>query len=267
MKKVLLFAAAALVVSLLSCAKNASGGDTSLADLKKRGTFVLGLDDSFPPMGFRDEAGEIVGFDIDLATEVASRLGVKFKAQPIDWDAKEMELSTGKIDCIWNGFTMTKEREEALEFTKPYLDNNQSLVVKADSGINSLDDMAGKRVGVQSGSSAQEAIEANPKFDSSVKEKVMFKDNVTALNDLEIGGIDGVVMDSIVADYSIIATGGPFAVVGAPLAKEAYGVAFRKGDKALRDEVQKTMEDMAKDGTVARISTKWFGHDISVIGK
>lgn len=255
------------MASVTGCAKKSAQGDTSLDALKKRGEFVLGLDDSFPPMGFRDENGEIVGFDIDLAKEAAGRLSVKFKAQPIDWDAKEMELSTGKIDCIWNGFTITEERKEALEFTEPYLDNNQSLVVKAGSGINSLADMAGRTVGVQSGSSAQEAIEANSEFAASVKEQVMFKDNVTALNDLEIGGIDGVVMDSIVADYSIIATGGPFVVIDEPLAKEAYGIAFRKGDVALRDAVQKTLEDMAKDGTVARISTKWFGHDISVIGK
>lgn len=252
----------------ISCSKGINkGGDNSLSELKKRGKFVLGLDDSFPPMGFRDESGEIVGFDIDLAREVAKRLGVKFVAQPIDWDAKEMELSTGKIDCIWNGFTITAEREKELEFTVPYLNNNQSLVVKAGSGINSLEDMKDKRVGVQSGSSAQEAIEANPQFASQVKERIMFKDNVTALNDLEIGGIDGVVMDSIVADYSIMATGGPFAVVDKPLAKEAYGVAFRKGDVALRDGVQEALQEMAKDGTAARISTKWFGHDITVIGK
>jgi polar amino acid transport system substrate-binding protein len=270
MKKLakIMIAAAAAAVCLAGCSKKGkAAGDSSLADLKKRGVFILGLDDSFPPLGFRDENNEIVGYDIDLAKEVAKRLGVEFKAQPIDWDAKEMELSTGKIDCIWNGFTMTAERSEALDFTKPYLDNEQVLVVKSDSGIASLKDMAGKTVGLQSGSSAQEAVDGNAEFASSLKDKVMFKDNVTALNDLEIGGVDGVVMDSVVANYSIAATKKPFTVIEEPLSKEEYGVAFRKGDDSLRDEVQKTLEAMQADGTVTAVSVKWFGRDISVIGK
>lgn len=271
MKKIKLACAVLAAAAIVSgCSKKNGGksaGDSSLSSLKERGEFVIGLDDSFPPLGFRDETGEITGYDIDLAKEVAARMGVSFKAQPIDWDAKEMELSSGKIDCIWNGFTMTKEREEALDFTKPYLSNEQVLVVRADSGIKSLSDMKGKTVGLQSGSSAQEAVDGNAEFAESLKRQVMFKDNVTALNDLDIGGVDGVVMDSVVANYSIAMTGRPFVVAGEALAKESYGVAFRKGDKALRDEAQKILEEMAKDGTVEAISNRWFGRDISVIGK
>ncbi|HAH61231.1 MAG TPA: amino acid ABC transporter substrate-binding protein [Treponema sp.] len=260
--------AALSAVAFTGCRKtDKSAGDSSLAELKSRGVFVLGLDDSFPPLGFRDENNEIVGYDIDLAKEVAKRLGVEFKAQPIDWDAKEMELNTGKIDCIWNGFTITKERGDALAFTKPYLNNEQVLIVRNDSGIKSLADMKGKNVGLQSGSSAQEAVDGNASFASSLKKQIMFKDNVTALNDLTIGGVDGVVMDSVVADYSIAATGKPFTVIEEPLAQEEYGVAFRKSDAALRDEVQKQLEDMQKDGTVTAVSIKWFGRDISVIGR
>ena len=260
--------AAVVSVCFAGCKKQTkSNSDTSLSDLKGRGTFVLGLDDSFPPLGFRNENNEIVGYDIDLAKEVAKRLGVEFKTQPIDWDAKEMELNTGKIDCIWNGFTMTKEREEALSFTKPYLNNEQVLVVRTDSGITSLAGMAGKIVGLQSGSSAQEAVDGSVDFAGSIKKQVLFKDNVTALNDLEIRGVDGVVMDSVVADYSIAATKKPFTVIGEPLSKEEYGVAFRKGDIVLRDEVQKILEEMQNDGTATAVSVKWFGRDISVIGK
>jgi polar amino acid transport system substrate-binding protein len=260
--------AAVVSVCFAGCRKQTkTNGDTSLSDLKSRGVFVLGLDDSFPPLGFRNENNEIVGYDIDLAKEVAKRLGAEFKAQPIDWDAKEMELNTGKIDCIWNGFTITKEREEALAFTKPYLNNEQVLVVRNDSGIKSLADMSGKVVGLQSGSSAQEAVNGNAGFAGSIKNQILFKDNVTALNDLEIRGVDGVVMDSVVADYSIAATKKPFSVIDEPLSKEEYGVAFRKGDIALRDEVQKILEEMQKDGTAAAVSIKWFGRDISVIGK
>ena len=257
-----------IVLGSTGCKKQniASARDTSLDDLISRGVFVLGLDDSFPPLGFRNADGEIVGYDIDLAKEAAKRLGVEFKAQPIDWGAKEMELNTGKIDCIWNGFTMTKEREEALSFTKPYLKNAQVLVVRNDSGIASLKDMAGKTIAVQSGSSAQEAVDGNEEFSRSLKEQVRLKDNVTALNDLEIRGVDGVVMDSVVANYSIAATGKPFIVIDEALSYENYGIAFRKGNAALRDKVQSVLEDMQKDGTITAVSVKWFGRDISVIG-
>ena len=137
MKKTVVFviALAALVSAAFVGCKKTGGTDNSLADLKARGEFVLGLDDSFPPMGFRDENNEIVGFDIDLAKEVANRLGVKFRAQPINWDAKEQELSTGNIDCIWNGLTITEERKAMLSFSKPYLANEQIVVIRKNSGM------------------------------------------------------------------------------------------------------------------------------------
>ena len=235
--------------------------------IKARGTFVLGLDDSFPPLGFRDDNNEIVGYDIDLAKEVAKRMGLTFKAQPIDWDAKEMELETGKIDCIWNGFTITDDRKAALSMSFAYLNNEQVLVVRKDSGITTLDDMKGKVIGIQSGSSAQEAVDDNPDFKKGLADIVSFKDNITALNDLKIGGVDGVVMDSVVANYSITQTGEPFEVVSQALANEEYGIGFRKKEPELRDEVEKILKEMAADGTIAEISAKWFGKDISVVAK
>ena len=256
---------AASVLALVSCSKSQSVNENAVEDLKSRGVFVLGLDDSFPPLGFRSDDNEIVGYDIDLAKEVAKRLGVEFKAQPIDWDAKEMELETGKIDCIWNGFTITEERKDALSFTEAYLNNDQVLVVRADSGINSLSDMKGKTIGIQSGSSAQEAVDDNQAFSSSIGKTISFKDNVTALNDLDIGGVDAVVMDSIVANYSIVQTKKPFVVIDEALAAEAYGIGFRKSEPALRDEVWKILLEMKADGTLAAIGQKWFGKDISAI--
>ena len=259
---------AAAVFALAGCKKsNKKNDNDAVSAIKGRGVFVLGLDDSFPPLGFRSDDNEIVGYDIDLAKEVAKRLGVDFRAQPIDWDAKEMELSTGKIDCIWNGLTITPEREEALALTKAYLNNDQVLVVRNDGAIKTLADAAGKKVGIQSGSSAQDAVEANPDFKASLKELVAFRENLTALNDLETRGIDGVVMDSIVAAYDIAQSGKPLTIVTEVLAKEGYGIAFRKNDIKLRDAVQSTLEEMAKDGTVEAISKKWFGSDITVIGK
>ena len=267
MKKLLCAALiAAAVLSMTGCKKSNKKSDSdAVSALKSRGVFVLGLDDSFPPLGFRSEDNEVVGYDIDLAKEVAKRLGVDFRAQPIDWDAKEMELETGKIDCIWNGFTITEERKNALSFTEAYLNNDQVLVVRTDSGINSLADMKGKIVGIQSGSSAQEAVDDNAAFASAISKLIMFKDNITALNDLDIGGVDGVVMDSVVANYSIAQTKKPFKVIDESLANEGYGVGFRKAEPELRDAVWNILKEMQKDGTVTAISQKWFGRDISVI--
>ncbi len=266
MKKIIfavLMAASLLCVT--GCKKNEKSKVDPVTALKNRGFFVLGLDDSFPPLGFRNDDNEIVGYDIDLAKEVAKRLGVEFRAQPIDWDAKEMELEIGKIDCIWNGFTITEDRKKALSFTEAYLNNDQVLVVRNDSGINSLSGMEGKVVGLQIGSSAQEAVDDNAVFASSVSNMIMFKDNITALNDLGIGGVDGVIMDSVVANYSIAQTKKPFKVIDESLANEGYGIGFRKNEPELRDAVWKILKEMQADGTVAAISTKWFGRDISTI--
>ncbi len=267
MKKIMLAVLmAAAVVTITGCKKaNKKSTGDAVSALKERGVFVLGLDDSFPPLGFRSEDNEIVGYDIDLAKEVAKRLGVEFRAQPIDWDAKEMELETGKIDCIWNGFTITEERKNALSFTEAYLNNDQVLVVREKSGINSLADVAGMVVGIQSGSSAQEAVDDNAAFASSISKLIMFKDNITALNDLDIGGLDGVVMDSVVANYSIAQTKKPFKVIDESLANEGYGIGFRKNEPELRDAVWNILKEMQADGTVTAISQKWFGRDISVI--
>ena len=267
MKKILCAALlAAAVISLAGCKKSEKkGSKDAVAALRERGTFVLGLDDSFPPLGFRDDNNEIVGYDIDLAKEVAKRLGVDFRAQPIDWDAKEMELETGKIDCIWNGFTITEERKNALSFSEAYLNNAQVLVVRADSGINTLADAKNKIIGIQSGSSAQEAVDDNASFASSISKLIMFKDNITALNDLDIGGVDGVVMDSVVANYSIAQTKKPFKVIDESLADEGYGIGFRKNEPELRDAVWTILKEMQADGTVTAIGQKWFGRDISTI--
>ena len=228
------------ILGLASCAKNEN-------------EFVLGLDDAFPPMGFRNEDNEIVGYDIDLGKEVAKRLGLTFRAQPISWSA--------------NGLSITTERLAALSFTKPYLNNAQVVIVRANSGIKTLSDLAGKNLGVQAGSSAADAIDGNPAFKKSLKEIFDFGDNLTALGDLEVGGLDGIAMDKVVAEYCLTITKKPFVILDETLAPEQYGVAFKKDNTELRDKVQKALEDMAADGTIAEISKKWFGSDISIVGK
>lgn len=269
MKKLLLILSLALIaLSVLGAAgaKEASG-DQSLQKVLDKGVFVLGLDDSFPPMGYRNEQNEIVGFDIDLAKEVTKRMGVTLKLQPIDWNAKEQELNTGNIDCIWNGFTITEERRQVINFSAPYVDNAQVAVVKGDSTVKTLADLAGKRVGIQAGSSASDAVYGNEAFAKSLRAVIEVKDNLTALMDLEIGGVDAVVLDLFVAVDNIQRSGKNFKILDEHLSSEEYGIGFRKNDQALRDEVQKHLEAMAADGTLAKISTAWFGSDITVISK
>lgn len=253
--------------ALLFAGGSQDGTDNSLDDVLEKGTFIMGLDDSFPPMGFRNDDNEIVGYDVDLAREVCRRMGVELVLQPVDWAAKEMELNTKKIDCIWNGFTMTPEREEAMCFSKPYLRNAQVVVVRADSPYQTLADLAGTTVGLQAGSSAQEALDSAADFKVSLADVAEFKDNLTALLDLELRGIDAVVMDLLVANDSIRRSGKDFRILDESLAPENYGIGFRKNDVALMSRVQEILEEMAADGTVAQIAGEWFGADISVIGK
>ncbi len=273
MKKIisLLIVAVLLTVCVTGCKKtqknDSSSADNSLEKVLKQKQFVLGLDDSFPPYGYRDDTNQIVGYDIDLATEVCKRLGVSLVCQPIDWNAKDQELNTGKIDCIWNGLTITPEREEAILFSKPYVDNSQVVAVKKDSTIRTLEDLAGKKLGLQAGSSAADALEKVPEFKNSLKEIIEFKENLTALMDLEIGGVDGVLLDIGVAQQCIDHEKLYCIILEESVSSEKYGIGFRKNDKALCEAVENQLLEMVKDGTMKEIDFKWFKGDKSVIGK
>jgi len=242
-------------------------GDQSWDKVKEKGEFVLGLDESFPPMGFRDDKNEIVGYDIDLAKEVASRLGVKLKLQPINWDSKDLELSTGNIDCIWNGFTIKEDRKEKVLFSDPYMNNQQVLVVMANSSYKSLADLAGKTVSLQATSSAADALNSKADFKASLKEVVELPDNTKCLMDLQTGNADAVVMDEIVARYFVQVKGEKYRILDEGLGAEEYGIGFRKADVQLTTKINDTLKEMAKDGKIAEISNKWFGKDISTIAK
>ncbi len=241
--------------------------DQSWDKIKEKGELVLGLDESFPPMGFRDEDNNIVGYDIDLAKEVASRLGVKLILQPINWDSKDQELKTGNIDCIWNGFSINEERKQNILFSDPYMKNNQVVVVTADSKFKTLADLKGKSVSLQATSSAADAVEKNTDFKNSLKDVVELKDNTLCLMDLKTGNTDGVVMDEIVARYQIKMNSEKYRILDESLAAEEYGVGFRKGDLQLMTQVNDTLKAMAKDGKITEISNKWFGKDISIVEK
>lgn len=241
-----------------------AGEDKSLDSIKEKGKFILGLDDSFPPMGFRDENNEIVGFDIDLAKEVTARMGVELVVQPISWDSKEMELNSGNIDCIWNGMSINDERKEAMNLSEAYLRNDMVFVVLDSSAYNSQADLAGKNVAVQNGSSAQEILEGS-EFKGQAGSIIGYDDNVTAFMDLDANGVDAVFLDSVVANYFITSKNKPYRILSDVLYEEEYAIGFRKNDQALRDEVQKILSEMKADGKVGEISTKWFGSDITII--
>ena len=271
MKKIIgLLFSITLVVSLVACSgnnKSDSGNDESLNYILEKGEFVLGLDDSFPPMGFRDEEDNIVGFDIDLAEAVAKKLGVKLVIQPIDWTAKEEELNTKNIDCIWNGFSINEERLEQVTMSKPYLGNTISFVVVNDNSIETVDDMVGKRLAVQSGSSAEDALDLddNKELKDSLAEINAFATYETALLDLETGNSDAVLMDSVVANYMIYEVGKDFIILDESLVAEEYGIGFRKGEEALCAAVEDALSELKGEGVIEEISTKWFGSDITLI--
>jgi len=246
---------------------NSDTADKSWDKVKEKGEFVLGLDDSFPPMGYRDDKNEIVGYDIDLAKEVALRLGVKLKLQPINWKTKEQELNTGNIDCIWNGFSIDDERKKNVLFSDPYMNNQQVLVVMADSSYTSQADLAGKTVSLQAGSTAGKALNSKADFKASLKEVVELENNNMCLLDLKAGGVDAVAMDEVVARYYIQVKGDKYKVLDEGLAAEEYGIGFRKADVQLMTKVNDTLKEMAKDGEIAKISEKWIGKDISTVGK
>lgn len=239
-------------------------GDVSLSKVKEKGEFVLGLDDSFPPMGFRNENNEIVGFDIDVATEVCARMGVTLKLQPISWDAKEKELNSGNIDCIWNGMSVDEERARAMNLSEPYMKNRMVLVVLGDTTYMSQADLEGKKVGVQTGSTADKILAAS-ELSAKLAETINFKDNVTAFMDLEVKGVDAVFLDEVVANEFIAKQGKNYRVLQDGLAEEDYAIGFRKNDQLLRDEVQKILGEMKADGKLAEISTKWFGKDVTTV--
>lgn len=221
---------------------------------------VIGIDDKFAPMGFRDENNEIVGFDIDYAKAAAEKMGLEPVFQPIDWSAKESELNSGRIDLIWNGYTITEERKGKVLFTKPYLKNSQVIVTLADSPISAISELAGKVVGLQSLSSAADALNENP-IKNEIKEVTEFKDNVLALSDLKNKRLDAVVIDEIVARYYMAMEEGTFKLLDESLAPEEYGIGVKKGNEALLDKLQKALDEMNEDGTAAQISEKWFGED------
>ena len=264
MKKVIAIAAAALMLLTLlaGCGNNTTTPDNGEQTQTK--TFTVGFDAEFPPYGYQDENGEYVGFDLDLAAEVCARNGWELVKKPINWDSKDMELETELIDCIWNGFTING-REDKYTWSTPYVDNSQVVVVGKDSGIASYADLAGKIVAVQADSSALAALtenedgsnEENIALAESFEKLVEVPDYNTAFMNLEAGAVDAIAMDIGVAQYQLEQRGDAFVILDGTLAAEQYGIGFKLGNTELRDAVQKTLDEMAADGTFAKIAEKY----------
>lgn len=256
----------AMLIGICACSpKEKYDKETGLINKDK---MVIGIDDQFPPMGFRDKDNNIVGFDIDLAKAVAEKMGITAEFKVIDWTIKEQELVNGNIDVIWNGYTITDKRKENVDFTTPYLANAQMLVVKKDSAYNTLADLAGKNIAAQIESSAEEAIKSNSNFYKSINEKITgYSDNVTALDDLNLGRIDALVVDKVVAEYYLAQKPDTYRILEENLDPEEYGIGVAKGNTVLLDRIQKALNEVVADGKAAEISTKWFGSDVVLKAK
>lgn len=258
MKKLILLLSC-MLVSLM--AVSAFAGDGSWERVKKEGKMVVGLDDSFPPMGFRQADGKLTGFDIDAAEELAKRLGIKIEWQPTAWDGVIHSLNSKKFDCIWNGMTITEERAKQVAFTKPYIMDGQIAIVNfKEKRFKSIGDLKNYKAGTQKGSSGMEAVKKLKNQPSELKE---YEDYPKALLDLEAGRIDVVVVDNVTGRDMIAKRPGKFKLLPGMISKEPFGIAFRKDDQELRAKVQLTIDKMVKDGAMAKISRKWFGDDIT----
>ncbi|HVI41513.1 MAG TPA: amino acid ABC transporter substrate-binding protein [Anaerovoracaceae bacterium] len=245
-------------------ATTAAAADTSLTDLQTKGTMIVGIDDQFPPMGFVGEDGELTGFDVELAKLVAEKLGVKAEIQPINWDSKEMELNSGKIDVIWNGYTITADRIKEVEFTKPYLNNQQVLVVANDSTVKTKADLEGKVVGAQVESAGLDALKADPELSATVADIPEYDDYLMALLDLGTSRLDAVAIDKILIGYTMAQEPGKYRVLDESLSDEYYGIGCPKGAVALREAIDKALDELYADGSIEELSTKWFGENIVI---
>ncbi|AKP67134.1 amino acid ABC transporter substrate-binding protein [Companilactobacillus ginsenosidimutans] len=248
-----------------SVAQEANTTDT-WSTIQKRGRVIIGLDDTFVPMGFRQKDGKLVGFDIDLAKAVFKQYGIDADFQPIDWNMKETELRNRTIDLIWNGYTITPEREKQLAFSEPYLANRQVLVTKKADNITSFKDMKGKTLGVQTSSSGASLLDEHPKMlKQYIKNQspVLYDSFNNALMDLDAKRIQGLLIDSVYANYYIQHEKDPasYRVMQGNFTGEDFAVGMRKGDKTMKHKIDAAFQKLADDGELQRINNKWFGTD------
>ncbi|MGX7204222.1 amino acid ABC transporter substrate-binding protein [Enterococcus pingfangensis] len=272
LKKIVLGMAAVLALvtlTLTACGKEEASGDDSWKTIEKDKKVTIGLDDTFVPMGFKDEDGKIVGFDVDLAKEVFKEYDIEAEFQPIDWSMKESELANGTIDLIWNGYTVTKSREKKVLFSDAYAQNEQVLVTKKDSNITEAEGMKDKVLGAQEGSSGYEAFNNQTEIlKDIVKENdaTLYASFNEAMIDLENGRIDGLLIDKVYADYYLKQAGklDAFNIFSVGFKNEDFAVGARKGDKELVEKINSAFKDLQENGKYGEISKKWFGEELTL---
>lgn len=259
MKKKLFTLTALLMILLVGCS---GGGDKQEAadELDTSKTYVIGLDDTFAPMGFLDEKGNLLGFDVELAQKAAEEMGIKIEYQPIDWTVKETELDSGNVDFLWNGYSITPEREKKVFFSDPYMDNRQIIITLKDSPVNSKADLAGKRITVQGESSALEAVMKDDAFVKSLAEPpVEYATNTECFKDIEAKRCDAIVVDEVLARYYMKQNGEEnYKVLDDNFGEEKFAVGMRKDDVALQEALNKALAKLKEDGTYDEIYKKYF---------
>lgn len=258
MKKLLALAmTAAMIFTFAACGGGTKeAATTPVSEMTK---LTVGFDAEYPPFGYKDESGEYTGFDLELAGKVAEMEGWELVKTPIDWDSKDMELNSGSIDCIWNGFTING-REDDYTWSVPYCDNSQVIVVPADSEVKTLADLAGKKVGVQTASAAYDVLtdeEGQKEIGDTFAELQQFGDYNTAFTELQAGSLDAIAVDIGVAKYQLNQRGDGFVMLEENLNSEKYGVGFKKGNEELRDVINADLQKLNEDGTVAALAEKY----------
>jgi len=260
------------LLAVSACSGKKDSGETSKSstdkwsEIEKNKKIVIGLDDTFVPMGFRDESDNIVGFDIDLAKAVFAEYDIEPEFQSIDWSMKENELNNGTIDLIWNGYNITDERKEKVAFSEPYINSRQQLVVMKDSKIKSDKDMKDKILGAQNASTGQDMIDKNPEVFKDIiadNEPVLFDTFNEAFIDLKAKRIDGLIVDNVYANYYIAQQKNPedYAIVDTPFESADFAVGIRKTDKELKTKIDEGLKKLKDNGKMKEISEKWFGND------
>lgn len=220
-------------------------------------TFVVGFNSQFPPFGYVDDNAEYTGFDIELAQEVARRNNWSFKPQPIiDWNTKKFELDSREVDCIWSEFTINGREDEYL-WSEPYFNNTKLVIVRGDSGVESIDELNGSILEVQQGSSILNTIAKNETLNKTFSSINEVDGYDTAFMDLQSGVCDVIIIDYALGKYMVTEKYTNAKILDQPLSDEVYGVAFGKGDVGLRNQVQDTLNEMYEDGTVEKIAQKY----------
>ena len=242
-----------------------TAGDASWTYIEEKGELIVGLDDTFAPMGFRDEENNLVGFDIDLANAVGEELGVAVKFQPINWDSKELELESKNIDCIWNGMSATPERMESMSLSYKYL-NNKIVVMALDENVTvtSGEDMANYNIGTQADSAALETMKADPAYDSFAENITEYDTYDQALMDMQAGRVDCIVVDQVLGEYKNSKLQEKMIVCDYDFGDDYYAIGFRAGETELTNKVNDAIKALIDNGTAAEISNNWFGKDIVV---